>query len=161
MIILFLQAFKKILVVWWLLPMHLCRNAFVWQKTKVARLPSIYWKSIEEDCRLESKVDLYPWSYHPRETFPVIYAIFQLLVVEQPKWVFKQIDKLQRAFLWAGSDSVTGGKCLVRWSVVCTPLHFGGLGIHDLHKQSIVLKFSGSARMRTAQTSHGTPAPSH
>ena len=66
--------------------------------------------------------------------------IFQLLVVEQPNWVFKKIDKLRRTFLWAGSDSVSGGKCLVKWSLVCSPLKLGGLGIHVLYRQSKALK---------------------
>ena len=66
--------------------------------------------------------------------------IFLLLVVEQPKWVIKQIDKLRRAFLWVGADAITGGKCLVRWLQVCSLVQFGGLGIPDLHKQGIALK---------------------
>lgn len=66
--------------------------------------------------------------------------IFMLLAVHQPKWVIKQIDKLRRAFLWSGSDAVCGGKCLVRWTQVCSPISVGGLGIHDLQAQGRALK---------------------
>ena len=66
--------------------------------------------------------------------------IFLLLAVHQPKWVSKKIDKLRRAFLWAGSDAVCGGKCLVRWTQVCSPISIGGLGIHDLQAQGRALK---------------------
>jgi hypothetical protein len=42
--------------------------------------------------------------------------------------------KLERAFLWAASDKVSGGKCKVKWDVVCTPKSMGGLGILNLDK---------------------------
>lgn len=66
--------------------------------------------------------------------------IFLLLAVHQPKWVIKQIDKLRRVFLWAGSDTVCGGKCLICWTQVCSPISLGGLGITDLCAQERALK---------------------
>jgi hypothetical protein len=31
-------------------------------------------------------------------------------------WAVNQIDKRRRAFLWAGAESTTGGKCKVAWT---------------------------------------------
>jgi hypothetical protein len=41
----------------------------------------------------------------------------------------KDIDRLRRAFVWAGSDKVAGGRCLVvAWSKITRPSELGGLG---------------------------------
>lgn len=37
-----------------------------------------------------------------------------------------------KAFLWSGTDVVSGGKCAVAWPLVQPPLHLGGLGVLDL-----------------------------
>lgn len=37
---------------------------------------------------------------------------YQMLAVNQPAWVLKQIDKLQRSFLWSGKDNASGAKSL-------------------------------------------------
>lgn len=34
-------------------------------------------------------------------------------------WAVRQIDKLCRSFIWAGTTSCIGGKCKVAWLVVC------------------------------------------
>ena len=57
---------------------------------------------------------------------------FQLLVIDIPKWVIKEIDRMRRAFLWSATNKTSGGKCLVRWSMVCSPTVYGGLGISNL-----------------------------
>jgi hypothetical protein len=50
------------------------------------------------------------------------------------------IDKLRRAFLWCGSDTVGGGKCKVAWEIVCRPKDLGGLGVSDLRRTGIALR---------------------
>jgi len=56
------------------------------------------------------------------------------------QWVIQQIDKRRRAFPWAGTDSVSGGKCKVAWPVVCRPTGLGGLGVTDLRFFGLALR---------------------
>lgn len=53
------------------------------------------------------------------------------MALDPPQSVVKEIDKC-RAFLCKGSQNVSGGNCLVAWSVVCHPIQLGGLGVHNL-----------------------------
>jgi hypothetical protein len=43
------------------------------------------------------------------------------LAISIPPWVIHCIDKRRRSFLWKGSDSVSGGHCLLAWPKVCRP----------------------------------------
>jgi hypothetical protein len=67
-------------------------------------------------------------------------TIFQLLVIDTPTWLLKVIDKLRRGFVWNNDEIAAGGKCLVRWSAVCRPLSFGGLGIPNLQAKGVTLR---------------------
>jgi hypothetical protein len=55
-------------------------------------------------------------------------------------WAINAIDKLHRAFIWAGTDAMAGGKCKVAWPVVTRPRDLGGLGISDLRRTGITLR---------------------
>lgn len=46
-----------------------------------------------------------------------------------PTGVVKKLDARQRAFLWAGRDTVSGALCLVAWEEVCKDKEDGGLGV--------------------------------
>ena len=63
-----------------------------------------------------------------------------LIVAEVPKWAIEKVDQGCRAFFWAGSDAVSGGKCTISWQRVCRPKQLGGLGILDLHKHGLALR---------------------
>lgn len=65
---------------------------------------------------------------------------FQLIVLNHPKWLTKLIDKFRRSFLWTGLENCFGGRCLVKWSMVCRPKYLGGLGIPNLAYQSTALQ---------------------
>ena len=62
------------------------------------------------------------------------------MVISLSPWVIKCIDKRRRAFLWAGSDSVSGGKCLLAWPKVCRPSELGGLGFLDLNIFALAMR---------------------
>jgi hypothetical protein len=47
-------------------------------------------------------------------------------------WAIDEIDRRRRAFLWSGTESMSGGKCRVAWRIVCLLKENGGLGVLDL-----------------------------
>lgn len=68
--------------------------------------------------------------------------VYLVTVIKPLKKFMREFDKIRRRFLWAGDGQLTGGKCKVAWTKVCTPVESGGLGIKDLEL------FSRSLRLR-------------
>jgi hypothetical protein len=50
-----------------------------------------------------------------------------------PSSVANRLEKVQRNFLWGGTNEVTKFH-LVKWSLVCSPIKDGGLGIRNLRR---------------------------
>ncbi|CAM0873946.1 unnamed protein product [Alopecurus aequalis] len=87
--------------------------------------------------------------------------VYQLLAIDNPKWTQKVIEKIQWAFLWTGTDTVCGGKCLVKWSQLCYPLQLGGLDIPNMQMQSQALKLRWLWQSKTEEDKPwlGLPIP--
>jgi hypothetical protein len=64
-------------------------------------------------------------------------------------WIYKEIDKLRRAFIWTGSDTTNGGQCKVAWSRVARPQELGRLGVLDLMMIGYALRLRWSWLART------------
>lgn len=75
-------------------------------------------------------------------------------------WAVGQIDKRRRAFLWAGTSTVSGGRRKVAWTKVCRPTCFDGLGILDLHFFGFALRLRWEWLSRAAPDSCWATLPS-
>jgi hypothetical protein len=85
---------------------------------------------------------------------------YYVTVFSISKWAVKKIDRIQRNFLWKGSENARGGHCLVNWRRVCRAKFLGGLGIKDLQKfnSALHLKWLWLHRPWTGFKIHATPA---
>jgi hypothetical protein len=75
-------------------------------------------------------------------------------------WDIDEIDHRHRAFLWTGSNTVTGGRCKVAWPIVCAPKDHGGLGIPDLRILGYALRLRWEWLRRTRLESAWAALPS-
>jgi hypothetical protein len=71
------------------------------------------------------------------------------IAVAMPRGTYKAIDKLRRAFIWTGTDTVLGGHCLVAWPRVTQPVELGGLGVVDLTTMGYALRLGWEWLART------------
>lgn len=83
-------------------------------------------------------------------------CVHTLISLKIPDWVFKEIDKRRRGFLWEGKQEARCGHCLVAWTTACRPTDFGGLGIPDLRLASFALRLRWLwLKKKQIRTDHG------
>jgi hypothetical protein len=61
-----------------------------------------------------------------------VIPVHQLFVLTPRKKIFKQLERVERGYLWAGREDANGGNCHVNWRRVCRPILVGELGVRDL-----------------------------
>lgn len=66
-----------------------------------------------------------------------VYFITPLIV---PQSTLHNLNKLERALFWEGTDKTTGAKCKVNCDTVCRPLAYRGLGVLNTNKFARALR---------------------
>ncbi|GJN34773.1 hypothetical protein PR202_gb23469 [Eleusine coracana subsp. coracana] len=77
--------------------------------------------------------------------------IYALMAEKLPPWVIEEINSIYRRFFWAGGDTDIRGKCMVNWTLVCSPKEFGGLGVLDFKLAGFALRVIWLWMQRTAE----------
>jgi hypothetical protein len=95
----------------------------------------------------------------PKVTLSAIPTHISIAVKVHPG-ALKDIDRLRRTFVWAGSDKVAGGRCLVAWSKITRPSELGGLGVLDLTMMGYALRLRWAWLSRAEPGRVGTALPS-
>jgi hypothetical protein len=67
-------------------------------------------------------------------------SVHTMITVCVSPWAVKAIDKVRRAFLWSGTESVNAVRCRVAWMTCSRPKQLGGLGISDLRRAGVALR---------------------
>ncbi|GJN31634.1 hypothetical protein PR202_gn00074 [Eleusine coracana subsp. coracana] len=57
--------------------------------------------------------------------------IYALMADKIPSWLIEELESICRRFLWVGGDNEIKDKCMVNWSLICSPKEYGGLGVLD------------------------------
>jgi hypothetical protein len=47
--------------------------------------------------------------------------IYTAMAIDLPPWAFKEIEKVQKGFVWRGGKEARGGHCLLAWPKVARP----------------------------------------
>jgi hypothetical protein len=77
--------------------------------------------------------------------------IHQLLALAPSKKTLKQLERVERGFLWEGRAAANGGSCHVNWRRVARPIALGGLGVQDLERAGMALRLRWQWFNRTDQ----------
>jgi hypothetical protein len=65
--------------------------------------------------------------------------VYLLTVINPPKEILQEIDKIRKCFLWAGDKAFSSGKCKVNWTKTTLSKEYGGLGVLNLNKFATTL----------------------
>lgn len=76
----------------------------------------------QSHTHMEGAPDVSHWPFGTCQSGSGSNPAFHSIAMELPSWFMKTFEQKIRAFLWAGSDSVNGGQCLVAWDRICRPI---------------------------------------
>lgn len=115
------------------LPLHFRKicgsDAQLTMDKMVVRLHRWHGKLLSSDARLN-------WVNSVLSAIP----IYLLSIFKLDAWDLKQMDKLQKNFLWCSKPDNNGSMALVNWTTVCCSKHLGNLGVIYLYHFGRALK---------------------
>jgi hypothetical protein len=62
------------------------------------------------------------------KTTMCVVPVYTIISIGLPGWLLKALQKIVRAFLWGGTETIQSGKCLVHGSKAIAPRRLGGDG---------------------------------